>query len=778
MTRLRAKSWNSVDGPVPTSVFLPDHLSDVVACAEAIVDATGVAQLRAFGVDPSSSLSRFRKLAVLAAACHDLGKANNQFQAIVSDAKKTSTGRQAVRHEWVSWYILQDADLKNWLYDKLEEPTREIDWHILLWSITGHHPAFGREIPSKCPPGSTDKMELMLGHEDFTLSLQCVAKTLGTSQCPIRLRTKTVSVEGEIYEFIRDSLADAHSKWEKWSKELETSGILASIKNTLVAADVAGSALPNSSFGTCSRSEWKRVVHASLSVAPTVEEFSQLIDDRLTLKGEKHVLKDFQLEVAARESEVTLVKAGCGSGKTLAAYHWVRERFPGKRLYVCYPTTGTATEGFRDYLFDASEHQPKFGAELFHGRSDIDSQIILETASEDTESKDIESNLEALDRIRSLKSWAVPIVSCTVDTVLGIIHNQRRAIYSWPALCNAAFVFDEIHSYDASMFSALLAFLKRLPGIPVLLMTASLPENRLEKLKNSVRCRANGLVEIPGPPELESLKRYRHWKQPSKLIVDVVSEEIKAQGKVLWVSNTVKRTMEAYHSCSHIASGETVYHSRFRYIDRVKRHKAVINQFSIENASAIAWTSQVAELSLDLSATLLITDLAPIPALIQRLGRLNRKAEPPSAAIMPFIVIEPIDDEGAPQVLPYRHEQLKEAREWLTRLPAEIAQQDLIHAWQGLGLAAEKQLSSESTWIDGGYDREVKEIRDGSPGVHVILESDVDLVRSGERTLLEVIIPMNQPRGMHFDNRPKYQGIVVVDETVIQYSELLGGEWI
>lgn len=35
----------------------------------------------------------------------------------------------------------------------------------------------------------------------------------------------------------------------------------------------------------------------------------------------------------------------------------------------------------------------------------------------------------------------------------------------------------------------------------------------------------------------------------------------------------------------------------------------------------------MAEMSLDLSATLLVTDLAPVPALIQRLGRLNRRAE-------------------------------------------------------------------------------------------------------------------------------------------------------
>src|SRR4029077_19764152 len=82
----------------------------------------------------------------------------------------------------------------------------------------------------------------------------------------------------------------------------------------------------------------------------------------------------FQSAVAHSQTAVTSVKAGCGSGKTLAAYMWAAKNHPTRRLYFCYPTTGTATEGFKDYLL-----QPEVKADLFHSRREVDFEIILST---------------------------------------------------------------------------------------------------------------------------------------------------------------------------------------------------------------------------------------------------------------------------------------------------------------------------------------------------------------------------------------------------------------
>src|SRR6185369_9126823 len=105
---------------------------------------------------------------------------------------------------------------------------------------------------------------------------------------------------------------------------------------------------------------------------------------------------------------------------------------------------GTATEGFGDYLLSAEE---EFDARLFHGRAAVDLDVILGVKSADESGSG-----DAFTRIESLDAWSTPIVACTVDRVLGLIQNNRRGLYGWPALAGASFVFDEIHAYDDKLF--------------------------------------------------------------------------------------------------------------------------------------------------------------------------------------------------------------------------------------------------------------------------------------------------------------------------------------
>ena len=46
---------------------------------------------------------------------------------------------------------------------------------------------------------------------------------------------------------------------------------------------------------------------------------------------------------------------------------------------------------------------------------------------------------------------------------------------------------------------------------------------------------------------------------------------------MLWVCNTVARVMDAADRAQDLAP--SLYHSRFKYEDRVKRHRAVVDAF-------------------------------------------------------------------------------------------------------------------------------------------------------------------------------------------------------
>ncbi len=184
-------------------------------------------------------------------------------------------------------------------------------------------------------------------------------------------------------------------------------------------------------------------------------------------------------------------------------------------------------------------------------------------------------------------------------------------------------------------------------------MTASLPNARLAALHDCLRrAKREPMAEIGGPHELQALPRYCREEMPIDLALRV-RQEVAAGGKVLWVSNTVDRAMAAADSVRDLRPA--IYHSRFKYCDRVRQHRAVIDSFAAV-ASAVACSTQVAEMSLDLSATLVVTELAPVAALIQRLGRLNRRAKQGSST-QPFILIDVGDN-----YWPYTPAELESAR--------------------------------------------------------------------------------------------------------------------
>ena len=738
---LLAKSIPSRQGS-PHVCLLLSHLQATWTSAHAILAVTGDAQLAAVGLNSTQYRHRLARIVLLGAAVHDLGKANDHFQSLVRGHRRIDQP-QGMRHEWVTGWVLCQPLWQQWLTSALDQPE---DWPLVRWAACGHH---RQPLPSAAPEGSGIHLTVLLAHPDMVQVCDWLGQAFGLPAASPPLEDVVLKLfggVGNVFYSLQRTMQDDQAAWRDMSPEDQR--LLAVAKACLIAADVGGSSLPPAGKEP---GEWIR--HA-LSLAPSAPELEAIVQRAL----DGRALRPFQQDVAQQGQTVPIVLAGCGSGKTLGAYLWAARNHAGRRLYFCYPTTGTATEGFRDYLAELD-----LDARLVHSRAVVDMELILGSGDEP-------DGQDLLARLESIESWRTPVVSCTVDTVLGLIQNQRRGLYAWPALAKAAVVFDEIHLYDQQLFGALLRFLQACPGLPCLLMTASLPRGRLAALIACLEGSGRPVRVIRGPADLEGLQRYTsEGIQSREHGVAAIRTAVSTGQKVLVICNTVDRTMALAEELQDLAPA--VYHSRFRYEDRVCRHRDVIDAFR-RNGPALTICTQVAEVSLDISADLLVTDLAPIPALIQRLGRLNRRSSPehPLPA-KPFLLFRP------PHPLPYTGEDLELAEQWLLRLgTAPLSQQNLADAWETLDRSP-VPAAIGSAWLDGGPLTQLGQLREVSPGLTVLLAGDADAVRRNARLALRYALPMPPPGGADWKTWPQVLSMPVSPAECIEYDPKGGARW-
>ena len=735
--RLLAKSSRSPDAPRPAET-LPGHTANVMVSAEVLLDETADIQLSAVGLSPTIWMKRFRRAVLSAAFCHDLGKANEQFQAMVRHPQQT---KQAIRHEALSLLIvLREEPIKEWLSAGLDEPE---DLSFLLWAAAGHHRKFPPDEPSA---GTGVRLPLYLEHFDFRDTLAVGADWLKLQEPPPLQDVVWKLVGSDSPQlFLKRESTRARAFWRDCSDEKRR--FVAAVKACVVASDVAGSILPKTGEGIAG---W---IRCALGKKLQPKQLRTLIDTRL--KGQP--LRPFQHALGRTNARVVLAQAGCGTGKTLGAYVWAVERAPGKRLFFAYPTTGTATEGFRDYLTE-----PALSARLVHSRAAVDLELF-----------GVDDDNEEADPLAALEAWSTPITSCTVDTVLGLTQNHKKALYAWPVLAGAAVVFDEIHAYDDRLYSSLLRFLSSCRGIPCLLMTASLPQGRFDALRELLSSTGESLEVLPGPTDLETLPRYRRligddpWDAAERTLAD--------NGKVLWVANTVNRALGVADEASGRGLQPLVYHSRFRYEDRVRQHGRIVDAFRGDDP-VLAVATQVAEMSLDLSADLLVADLAPIAPLVQRLGRLNRRAtqERPIPA-KPFMIISPDTD------APYGSKEVSDpfgaSRLWLECLgTGAVSQSDLSRTWDALDDGIKRPIS-DSAWLDGGFETSPRHLREGTTGINVLLPADAVAVERGEADPVRVRIPMTLPQVSGWQQWPKVAFAYVPPAGRVLYDPERGARW-
>ena len=184
----------------------------------------------------------------------------------------------------------------------------------------------------------------------------------------------------------------------------------------------------------------------------------------------------------------------------------------------------------------------------------------------------------------------------------------------------------------------------------------------------------------------------------------------------------------------------------------------------------LAVTTQVAEMSLDLSADLLVTDYAPIPAMIQRLGRLNRFEEKPEVIKM-AILIEP------EMTLPYSKEAWFGVSEWIDKVAEgnSKSQSDLSRAFVDI---TESQTSDLKPipfceWLDGLWRtlKDQRAIEEASYSIEIIREEDM------RDDPIENAIPMPVPKNEDWQNWKRLNRYLIAPEGSLTYDEFKGAKW-
>ena len=785
----------------PEAVLLKVHLAQIIDVAEAVCDVVGDEALGSLGLDPATWRARLRRSLRRAAWLHDLGKANSRFQAMLYGASAPSAhaaalGRQPVRHEALSAYLVLHptfselfeverpapggGQMSLWGEAEAEEvdPVEEL---VAVLAVLGHHLKYcvrGSALtPGVCDPTATGAVRLLLGHPDFQACL-ALGGAVGSMASLERSASEILGgvpgqagdegldglVEGLYEQLIGQGFYDGQDP----DSGLRTEGgrFLAVVKALLVCCDVLASAIPREGREPA---EWARGV---LSARATRAQLERIVEVALGA----HALRPFQEQLGGSSARVTVAVAGCGSGKTLGAYHWAASRAEGRKLFFCYPTTGTATEGFGDYIFghrvDEAEAAEALG-QLVHSRAAVDLEALHSYHDEGDD-----ADLGTLG-LRGLELLSSPVVVCTADAVLGVMQNHRRGLIGSAAIASGAFVFDEVHAYDEAMWASLLAFLELFRGAPVLLMTATLPSHRREQLEALV----DGLEVVHGPAELEALPRYRVAEEGRARATSRALDVARSGGRVLFVVNTVGRAREALAELRKgLKEDEPVelvlYHSRFRYEDRVARHRELIRLFGEGEGGVIAVTTQVAEMSLDLDADLLVTELAPVASLIQRMGRLNRRASPGSCQARDALII-PLDDAKA---LPYPVTLLHQARAWIAALEAgELSQRDLAAAFERLQESNRNEHTSPRvpvTLVHSPVEANKGRLRESGVTAPFLLATDATLARRDSGHAIRSTIPMTIPRWCDYQAWHTIGLARVIPKDLVEYDRLTGAAWI
>ncbi|HXG53723.1 MAG TPA: CRISPR-associated helicase Cas3' [candidate division Zixibacteria bacterium] len=435
------------------------------------------------------------------------------------------------------------------------------------------------------------------------------------------------------------------------------------------------------------------------------------------------------------EGKSVLLHAPTGSGKSEAAFvpflaFRGQHHFPARLIYVL-PSRALVeaiAHRFRTLADDLESH---VRVAAHHGRRP-------------------ESVLFYADVVVATVDQVISSYACAPLT-LGVRHGNIPA----GAVATSFVVFDEVHTFDperALQSCLIVASRLKVAGVPFVIMTATLASQARDLMRDRL-----GLTLVEAREADIPVRRQRRvtlrMALERQLTPDVVREvAANSSRRILVVCNTVDRAVAL---CGALVDlNPVLVHSRFLDDDRTaqnNRVQAVLGQNG--RGFALVLATQAVEVGLDISCDVLLTELCPVDALIQRAGRCARWAETPGE----LVVFGLPQENGKWVAAPYDEEILQSTARTLEEVQGKILTWDLeqelvdrvlgprYKAWLDHSMAAQAAKKLADAAFTGDRKKAEEAVRE-TDSVEVTLHSNPEKLRGQLRFLPRIAVSVGLVR--------------------------------